>query len=391
METVTEKEVMSEPIQPNAPVASLNGFSRGGRPRKLSDEAFLSLYVKCGGNLTTMESQLTDIDYRTLQRYATRLSDQLKTLDSETSLMREELKPLDVLTECSEIVGWVKFMKRSGVAEDTLKQRLYFMRKAWVALEKKRPISITSNDVMDYKSQLEKEQVKGAVFSMYVAFRSFYTYLAEEGESQQIRQSAREEKLLRKGMTKGLKNMEGCTPDDYLTHQEFALLHPLIEKEGLEFHAACCTAVTTASRLGGFEHFKAKDLFENGKIHTLEKGSHGGKDWTKNPSPHASSLIKQLIESKALSSDASVFPHFNSFNSTLKEIAVRVGLRKKIRFHTFRHTFATWAFQAKIQAKVICQMGGWDDEATMERFYASVIPEQEEELRRAVDPLRVPT
>lgn len=382
----------------NAPVAPPAAFSRGGRPRKLSKEDFLALWVKCGGNLAAMESQLTDVDYRTLQRYKDKYSEDLAKLEAETAVMREELKPIDVFAEIPEIIGWKTWMRENELADASIETNMSQVRSTWAFLGKKRPVATTSEDIIRFRTSRKGTYADGQGFNVTVAWRNFYTYLIKKGESAQIRESARNEPLLEKGATKKQKSKHRhVTEKDYFRREEYAAFHELLQYEDLAFHAACDLGKETGTRIGGIIELRACDInFDSKEIVTHEKGGH---IWHKHPTPHTFDLLKRLIDSRGLTtaSEENLFPNaLYDYNPRVKALVVKAGIKKPLRFHSFRHTFATWnlnrrvkvvvrdtrtgelidkEISAPVPSKTVAQEGGWEHEGTMLEFYASPDPD----------------
>lgn len=359
----------------------------GGRPNKLSDDAFLALYVRCGGNLTTMESQLTDTSYRTLQRMKTRLEGKIASLESETKIVREELKPIDVFSEIPEIKEWKAWMELNGISEAYQTSQLNNLRWSWELMNHLRPLSVTSDDVKRARVEHRKTHAEGSEFHITVAWRSFFTYLSERKETPQaIKDRIREESIMHKGATKRLKSKNlHCTDNDYLTREEYASLHAVLEHEDLAFHTACDFAKETGTRMGGIDHLRACDVnFGSGMVETLEKGAH---KWQKYPTDHTLALLRRLIMEKGLNGEDRLFPEaVNTYNLRLKEVAEIAGVKKRLYWHKFRHTFATWALHSlgADAIKEICLRGGWEDAGTFLKFYVTPNPKSLADLRRVV-------
>src|SRR3546814_16094546 len=80
-------------------------------------------------------------------------------------------------------------------------------------------------------------------------------------------------------------------------------------------------------------------------------------------------------ELKGLAPDAYGLPsaqskrgRFHQMNKPLRRCALRAGLGDRVTPHTLRHTMATNAAQAGVDAATIQRMGGWKTRAMVERY-----------------------
>jgi len=133
----------------------------------------------------------------------------------------------------------------------------------------------------------------------------------------------------------------------YLTQRELNLIE---ETEFKVHNVACVKDVFIFACYTGLSYIDVKGLREE----HLVPGSNG-KDWifmkrTKTGEPMKIPLLPKALEiidkyndDKHLIQQGRLLPYFSNqmMNRTLKEIAKACGLKKKITFHTARHTFAT--------------------------------------------------
>lgn len=281
-------------------------------------------------------------------------------IDQKLARLKELYEDGKPKSDVDLIISYVRYRKTEGLSSETIANDL----KALIELSKviNQPMKeLTENDVYNFFDFLNSRS-KGTATLYKTKIKGFFNFIGREDLAKlcKVKKSNSERKL----------------PEDLLTPADIELL--INSAQNLRDRAYIAVLYESGARKGELQEIQIKhvNFDDNGAVITLPKGKTGAR---RIRIVYATGYLRNWLDNHPLknnreawvwasSRDESKIVEYVTIWGTLKRIAKRAGIEKRVNPHSFRHARATHLAKDLTEQQLKVYLG-WTAGSNMASIY----------------------